>query len=40
MGEAAGRAAAQAVSRGIPPRDVDVDRLRQKLRQTGAYLRT
>jgi hypothetical protein len=40
MGEAAGRAAAQAVREGVLPRNVDVARLRQSMVEKGAYLRT
>jgi len=40
MGEAAGRAAKQAVSAGIRPAQVDVGKLRAELRERGAYLRT
>jgi hypothetical protein len=40
MGEAAGRAAAQAVRERVAPRDIDVPRLRARLRQAGAYLRS
>jgi hypothetical protein len=39
MGEAAGRAAAMAVSEGISPADVDVRRLQHELLSHGAYLR-
>jgi len=38
MGEAAGRAAKQAVRRGIKPADVDVTALREELLVSGAYL--
>jgi hypothetical protein len=39
MGEAAGRAAKQAVRRGVSPEQVDVDQLQEELRAKGAYLR-
>jgi hypothetical protein len=39
MGEAAGRATAQAVREHITPRQVDVKRLQESLRTHGAYLR-
>jgi hypothetical protein len=39
MGEAAGRAAAQAVRDGVAPRQVDAGQQRQSLRAHGAYLR-
>lgn len=39
IGEAAGRAAAQAVNRGIPVDDIDVKALQRELLETGAYLR-
>lgn len=39
MGEAAGRAAKQAVRRGISPDEVDVPALQAELREHGAYLR-
>jgi len=37
-GEAAGAAAAQAVSRGVTPREVDVQALRETLREAGAIV--
>jgi hypothetical protein len=40
MGEAAGRAAAQAVGSGTTPRQVDVTRLQESLLAHGAYLRS
>jgi hypothetical protein len=40
MGEAAGRAAAQAVREQVSPRNIDVGRLRQTLFEKGVYLRT
>jgi hypothetical protein len=40
MGEAAGRAAAQAVREDISPRQVDVGQLQRSLLAHGAYLRT
>lgn len=40
MGEAAGRAAKQAVRAGLSPGQVDVGKLRAELREHGAYLRT
>jgi hypothetical protein len=40
MGEAAGRAAKQAVRDGVSPAAVDVGRLQEELRAKGAYLRT
>ena len=40
MGEAAGRAAKQAVRAGIAPAEVDVKKLQAELREHGAYLRT
>lgn len=39
MGEAAGRAARMAVRAGVSPSKVDVEKLRDELRQSGAYLR-
>lgn len=39
MGEAAGRAAAIAVKKGIKPHDVDIHELRRDLLEHGAYLR-
>ncbi|OQP58376.1 FAD-dependent oxidoreductase [Niastella populi] len=39
MGEAAGRAAKQAVRRNVQPADVDVQQLQQELIGKGAYLR-
>ena len=39
MGEAAGRAAKQAIRRGISPTEVDVKELQAELRAKGAYLR-
>jgi hypothetical protein len=39
MGEAAGRAAKQAVREGIAPSKVDVEKLRAELLEKGAYLR-
>jgi hypothetical protein len=39
MGEAAGRAAKQAVRRNVQPADVDVQQLQQELVSKGAYLR-
>jgi hypothetical protein len=39
MGEAAGRAAAQAVKENVTPREVDMPRLQATLREHGAYLR-
>ena len=39
IGEAAGRAAKQAVLKGIPPEKVDVAELRKELKDRGAYLR-
>lgn len=39
MGEAAGRAAKQAVRKNIQPADVDVQQLQQELISKGAYLR-
>lgn len=39
MGEAAGRAAKQAVRRNVQPADVDVQQLQQELLSKGAYLR-
>lgn len=39
MGEAAGRAAKQAVRRNVQPADVDVHQLQQELISKGAYLR-
>ncbi|PTX91838.1 FAD-dependent oxidoreductase [Opitutus sp. ER46] len=39
MGEAAGRAAKLAIRGGVTPAQVDVARLRQELRDRGAYLR-
>ncbi len=38
MGEAAGQAAIQVVERAIAFRDVDVERLRQELRDHGAIV--
>ena len=38
LGEAAGRAARIALRTGVQPADVDVDVLREELKQTGAYL--
>jgi ribulose 1,5-bisphosphate synthetase/thiazole synthase len=38
LGEAAGRAARLAVKAGVEPSQVDVEKLRAELRQTGAYL--
>jgi hypothetical protein len=40
MGEAAGRAAKQAVRTGVTPGAIDVGKLREELRTKGAYLRT
>lgn len=39
MGEAAGRAAKQAIRRGVAPTEVDVAALQAELRARGAYLR-
>ncbi|MBA4136661.1 MAG: FAD-dependent oxidoreductase [Opitutus sp.] len=39
MGEAAGRAAKQAIRRGVAPTEVDVPALQGELRARGAYLR-
>ena len=39
MGEAAGRAAKQAIRAGIAPTEVDVKELQAELRAKGAYLR-
>lgn len=39
MGEAAGRAAKMAVSKGVQPADIDVAALQQELLAKGAYLR-
>lgn len=39
MGEAAGRAAAQAVKAGVSPADVNVAQLQNHLKEAGAYLR-
>jgi hypothetical protein len=39
MGEAAGRAAGIAISKGLRPSDVDIHELRRKLLEKGAYLR-
>lgn len=39
LGEAAGRAARIALQAGVKPSQVDVDKVRQELTQTGAYLR-
>lgn len=39
MGEAAGRAAAQALREGVDAADIDVAELQRKLLETGAYLR-
>lgn len=39
LGEAAGRAAAIAVQDKVQPKDVDTNKLRKQLRDTGAYLR-
>lgn len=39
MGEAAGRAAAQAVKSGVKPANIDVARLQERLIESGAYLR-
>lgn len=39
MGEAAGRAASQAVRSGLPPSQIAVGQLRETLRARGAYLR-
>ena len=39
MGEAAGRAAGMAVREGLPPSDIDVSKLREKLIARGAFLR-
>ncbi|WP_205511618.1 FAD-dependent oxidoreductase [Longitalea arenae] len=39
MGEAAGRAAKQAVRRNVQPADIDVQQLQQELISNGAYLR-
>jgi hypothetical protein len=39
MGEAAGRAAAMSVRRGIPPSEIDVLELQRELLANGAYLR-
>ncbi len=38
LGEAAGRAARIALADGVQPADVNVDKLRAELRETGAYL--
>ena len=38
LGEAAGRAARLAVTSGVQPSEVDVEKLREELRNTGAYL--
>jgi hypothetical protein len=38
LGEAAGRAAAQAARRGVPVQDVDVALLQDELRDAGAVL--
>jgi hypothetical protein len=38
MGEAAGRAAKMAVRDSVAPSDIDVQKLREELRATGAYL--
>jgi hypothetical protein len=40
MGEAAGRAAKQAIRAGITPSTIDVATLQAELRAKGAYLRT
>ena len=39
MGEAAGRAARMALRAGVEPAHIDVQKLRQELRDNGAYLR-
>ncbi|MDE7129235.1 MAG: FAD-dependent oxidoreductase, partial [Alistipes sp.] len=39
MGEAAGRAAAQAVRDGVEVADIDVEKLQEELLASGAYLR-
>ncbi len=39
MGEAAGRAAAQAIERKVTPRQINVEQLRHTLLERGAYLR-
>lgn len=39
LGEAAGRAARIALEEGVRPSAVDVEKVREELRQTGAYLR-
>lgn len=39
MGEAAGRAAKQAIRRGVAPTEIDVKQLQAELRAKGAYLR-
>lgn len=39
IGEAAGRAAAQSVLRGVPVADIDVKELQIELKNSGAYLR-
>lgn len=39
LGEAAGRAARIALEEGVRPSTVDVEKVREELRQTGAYLR-
>ena len=38
VGEAAGRAARIALKQGVPPSKVNVETLRQELKDTGAYL--
>ena len=39
LGEAAGRAARIALEEGVRPSAADVEKVREELRQTGAYLR-
>ena len=39
MGEAAGRAAKQALRDGVPPDEIDVRKLQEELLAKGAYLR-
>ncbi|MEC3878403.1 FAD-dependent oxidoreductase [Parapedobacter sp. 10938] len=39
MGEAAGRAAKEAVRAGVTPSDIDVGKLQRELRDSGAFLR-
>ena len=39
LGEAAGRAARIALEEGVRPSEVDVEKVREELRRTGAYLR-